>query len=138
MIQYGLHSWRIREYSFLYPKQAKRLFFEWFGPNRILFSLKNGKFNLISVDLTWIPSRFLCVYIIEQYSASYAGRTMEAPLRYIHGRICSLHWLKKWLIWLKNWLSHLYSHKYLYRDIFVNKILSHEFFKVSLKSKHKI
>jgi len=54
---------------------------------------------------------------------------MEEPLRHIHSMILPLHWLK-------NWLSHLHSRKYLcIRDIFDKKILSHKFFKATLKSK---
>ena len=64
-------------------------------------------------------------------------RTTDAPLRHIHSRICPPHWLIKWL---RKQLSYLQS-KYLctfISNMFDGKILSYIFFKVSLKSKHKI
>ena len=52
----------------------------------------------------------------------------EYALWHIHGRICPLNRLIKWLLRLRNWLSQLHSHKNLYifiRDIFDKKILSY-------------
>ena len=55
-------------------------------------------------------------------------RTMEAPLRHIHGRIFPLHRLIKCER----------QCQFIFIQIFDKKILLHIFFKVSLKLKHKI
>ena len=125
----------------------------------------NSQTNLLSLEENWIvirkkekwvpiynfsyEGRFLsswwkCSIIASPLMMVLTGEKFAAPLecyggalRHIRGRICPLHWL----IWLRNWLSHLHSHKclcILIRDAFDKKILSHIFFKVSLKSKHKI
>ena len=85
----------------------------------------------------WLHS-YICfeharLYFFLQFRnrTSCPWRTMEGPLGHIHGEICPLYWMIKWLIWLRNWLSHLYSHKHLrifIRDMFDKNSLSHIFF----------
>ena len=58
---------------------------------------------------------------------------LEEILRYIHGRICHLHRLITWLIWLRHWLSRVPVHLLLagkrvrgnHRKIIISRMTPH-------------
>ena len=66
---------------------------------------------ILGVIFTWLLAIWSCLLMHFSIICAFPSwRTMEAPLRHIHSRICPLDWLMKWL---RNWLSHLHSYKYL-------------------------
>ena len=82
-------------------------------PQLKLFLLKSYWYLIIILKYVYnnkihncILHRLLILLKLRKFQ-SVSWRTMGGSLtsRYIHGRICPLHWL----IWLRNWFSHIQS-----------------------------
>ena len=131
-----IHSFGVRWQPYKKGKEAWEGLKRKYG--RVTGDGKRWRGNKCRDQIRRVPSRvnfrgevtLMRGYHLEDYGSSLTAYSI------IHSRICPLDWL----IWLRNWLSHLHSHKYpciFIHDIFDKKILSHIFFKVSLKLKQK-